>query len=89
MRESARRSRKIADRARARRSGNARRVEDCFDLPRANLGFTMSVVCDATFTFDRQGMNGRVHPAEEVHQVALASLSEEFAHIASTDDLLR
>jgi nicotinamidase-related amidase len=55
----------------------------------ANLGLTISVVSDATFTFDRRGMNGRVHPAEEVHQVALASLSEEFASIVSTDELVR
>jgi nicotinamidase-related amidase len=55
----------------------------------ANLGFTMSVVSDATFTFDRRGINGQVHPAEEVHQVALASLSEEFANIVSTADLVR
>ncbi len=53
----------------------------------ANLGFRVYVASDATATFDRIGPDGRRHAAELVHDIALASLNEEFA-IVSTSDLL-
>lgn len=53
-----------------------------------NLGFETYVVEDATATFDREGPDGRVWPAEQVHAVALASLHGEFATVVSTEDVL-
>ena len=53
----------------------------------ANLGFTTLVVSDATATFDRQCVGGRLRPADEVHDAALSDLSGEFAMIAETVEL--
>ncbi len=53
-----------------------------------NLGFTTYVVEDATAAFDRQGLDGRVRPATDVHAAALSDLSEEFATIIRTEALL-
>ena len=54
-----------------------------------NLGFRTLVVEDATATFDRRGIDGKVRPAAEVHAAALSDLNEEFASIVDTDALLR
>ena len=54
-----------------------------------NLGFTVYLVEDATATFDRVGLDGKMRPAAEVHAAALSDLSEEFATVVSTDDMLR
>ena len=54
-----------------------------------NLGFTVYLVEDATATFDRMGLDGRMRPAAEVHAAALSDLSEEFATTVSTDEVLR
>ena len=54
-----------------------------------NLGFTVYLVEDATATFDRIGLNGKMRPAAEVHAAALSDLTEEFATVVSTDDVLR
>lgn len=48
-----------------------------------NLGFTTVVVADATATFERRGHNERSYSADQVHDVALASLHGEFAVVAS------
>ena len=53
-----------------------------------NLGFTTFVVSDATATFDRSGPNGRRYRAEDVHDVNLASLHEEFATVIDTQGLI-
>ena len=55
----------------------------------ANLGFTVTVVDDATATFERRGPDGRHYSADVMHGVGLASLHGEFAAIRSTDDILR
>ena len=54
----------------------------------ANLGFAVRLVSDATATFDRTGPDGRAHRAEDVHEMALVHLHEEFAQIVDTRDLL-
>jgi nicotinamidase-related amidase len=54
----------------------------------ANFGFDVTVVSDATATFDRT-YAGEKFPAELVHQTALASLNGEFATIARTEELLK
>ena len=53
-----------------------------------NLGFETFVVEDATATFARAAADGRMRDAEEVHQAALGDLTEEFATIVRTDDIL-
>ena len=54
-----------------------------------NLGFTVFLVEDATATFDRAGLDGPMRPAAEVHAAALSDLSEEFATVVSTEEVLR
>ncbi len=54
----------------------------------SNLGFDTTVVSDATATFDRIGINGEHLSAQLMHELALASLNEEFARVVNTDDLL-
>ncbi len=53
-----------------------------------NLGFGVTVVEDATATFERRGHDGTSYSADLVHQIALASLRGEFATIRSTQDIL-
>jgi nicotinamidase-related amidase len=53
-----------------------------------NLGFAPVVVADATAAFGRTGHNGIQYPAEQVHDLALASLHQEFAAVVETDALL-
>jgi nicotinamidase-related amidase len=54
-----------------------------------NLGFNTYVVEDATAAFDRAGLDGKMRPAADVHWAALSDLSDEFATIIRTDDVLR
>ena len=54
----------------------------------ANLGLRTAVVSDATATFARRALDGRMRPAQEVHLAALSDLKDEFAEIVSTDELL-
>jgi nicotinamidase-related amidase len=54
----------------------------------ANLGFTVTVVADATATFDRVSYDGAAFNAEQMHQAALASLHSEFATIRRSQELL-
>jgi len=54
----------------------------------ANLGFEVTVVEDATATFERIGPNGAHHPAQAMHELALASLHGEFARVLSTREVL-
>lgn len=53
-----------------------------------NLGFATYVVEDATATFDRLSLTGETRPAAEVHAAALSDLSDEFATIVRTVDVL-
>lgn len=53
-----------------------------------NLGFETFLVADASATFARVTLGGRMRPAEEVHEAALSDLHEEFAKIVSTSDVL-
>ena len=46
-----------------------------------NLGFRTRVVADACFAFDKTDLRGVPHPAEEVHQLALANLHGEYATV--------
>ncbi|WP_413310137.1 cysteine hydrolase family protein [Bacillus sp. 1P10SD] len=53
-----------------------------------NLGFTPFIVSDATATFERVSFDGNLYSAEEIHNLALVSLHEEFATVIDTDGVL-
>lgn len=53
-----------------------------------NLGFDVTVVEDATATFERSGPDGAHYSAEQMHHTALASLDGEFAQVRSSSDVL-
>ena len=53
-----------------------------------NLGFNVTVVEDATATFDRSGPDGTSYSADLIHCVALASLHGEFATVRRAHDIL-
>lgn len=53
-----------------------------------NLGFTVTVVEDATATFERRGPDGTHYSADLMHRAALASLNGEFATVRSAEDIL-
>ena len=53
-----------------------------------NLGFDVTLVSDATATFDRAGHDGSHHSAEEIHQIHLASLHEEFCTVRTTQEVI-
>ena len=53
-----------------------------------NLGFRTIIVSDATATFDRLGLDGRVRPAAEVHAAALSDLQGEFAEVVGSGEVL-
>jgi nicotinamidase-related amidase len=54
----------------------------------ANLGFETWLVADACATFERSGPDGSIFPASLVHDVAIASLHDEFATVVTSGDLL-
>lgn len=54
-----------------------------------NLGFETFIVADAAATFDRPALDGRIRPAEEVHQAALSDLQDEFAEVVQTQAVLK
>ncbi len=53
-----------------------------------NLGFHVTLVSDATATFDRTGHNGVKYSAKDMHDIHLASLNGEFCVVRSTKDVL-
>ena len=54
----------------------------------ANLGFRVWLVEDATATFDRQGHDGQHYSAEQMHQINLASLNQEFCTILKSSEAM-
>lgn len=54
----------------------------------ANLGFTVTVVDDATATFERRGPDGAHYAADLIHRAELASLNGEFATVKSAQDII-
>ncbi|MDC7998149.1 cysteine hydrolase family protein [Gilvibacter sediminis] len=51
----------------------------------ANLGFEVTLIEDATATFDKTDRNGKHYDAQLLHETALASLDGEFAQIQTLD----
>ena len=54
----------------------------------ANLGFDVTVVEDATSTFERRGPDGTLYSADLMHRVELASLNGEFATVRHSREIL-
>ncbi|MFB2538268.1 MULTISPECIES: cysteine hydrolase family protein [unclassified Acinetobacter] len=54
-----------------------------------NLGYTVYVVENATATFDRQGLHGEHYSAQQIHQIHLASLHNEFTQVIHSDEILK
>lgn len=54
-----------------------------------NLGYNAFLVADATWTFDRTGPDGRIHAAQDIHDMSLVNLHDEFCEIVMTADILR
>lgn len=53
-----------------------------------NLGYLTFVVSDATATFARAHLDGRMRTATDVHEAALSDLQDEFAQVVTADWLL-
>jgi nicotinamidase-related amidase len=53
-----------------------------------NLGFSPILVSDATATFDKTGPDGSVYKAEEIHNIHLASLHNEFCEVCTTQTII-
>ena len=53
-----------------------------------NLGFEVSLVSDATATFDRRGKDGTRYSASDIHNIHLASLNGEFCDVLTTEQVL-
>ncbi|WP_310188062.1 cysteine hydrolase family protein [Bacillus sp. 3255] len=53
-----------------------------------NLGFNPILVEDACATFGRSGPDGTYHTPENIHEMTLVNLHEEFAQISTTSDVL-
>lgn len=54
-----------------------------------NLGFQTILVADATAAHAAVGYDGQPYSAEEIHQVALAALHNEFATVVESDAVLQ
>ncbi len=53
-----------------------------------NLGFKVTLVSDATATFDRRGDDGTQYLASDIHNIHLASLNGEFCAVRSAEQVL-
>ena len=54
----------------------------------SDLGFEVTIAEDAAACFGRTSYDGRYHPPEEIHRVALVALHEEFATIRTVSEVL-
>ncbi|MBF6031497.1 cysteine hydrolase [Pseudomonas sp. P115] len=53
-----------------------------------NLGFDVSVVADACYTFDQTDLSGRLWPAQDVHALSLSNLAMDYARVVQANDVL-
>ena len=53
-----------------------------------NLGFNVRLFSDATATFNRPSAARRLITADEIHEIYLASLHNEFCEVCSTAQVL-
>ena len=55
----------------------------------ANLGFSVTLISDATAAFEREGYDGRLYSADDIHRINLVSLDSEFCTVRTTDEILK
>ena len=53
-----------------------------------NLGFAVTVVSDACYTFDQTDLSGRLWPAEDVHAMSLSNLAMDYAGVVTAHEIL-
>lgn len=53
-----------------------------------NLGFDVSVVADACYTFDQPDLSGRLWSAEDVHALSLSNLAMDYPKVVETEEIL-
>lgn len=53
-----------------------------------NLGFKVELIGDACATFDRTGTDGTIYPAQQVHDISLANIHNEFCVVRKTQEML-
>lgn len=68
---------------------NDKSLRGNYDTNGRNLGFTTYLVSDATATFNRKGLDGKEYSAEDIHNMTLVNLHEEFATIVTTKEVLK
>ncbi|MCW9134111.1 cysteine hydrolase [Bacillus paramycoides] len=54
-----------------------------------NLGFETYLVTDATAAFAIKGADDTYYSAEQIHNVSLATLDDEFATVLTTEELIK
>ena len=54
-----------------------------------NYGYNTYLISDATATFDKVGINGEKYDAEQIHQISLASLKDEFATVLTSKEIIK
>ena len=55
----------------------------------ADLGFNVTLISDATATFEREGYDGALYSADDIHKINLVSLNGEFCIVRSTKEVLK
>ena len=54
----------------------------------SDLGFEVTLISDATATFERIGYDGNHYSGEQIHRINLVSLDGEFCRVRSTEEVL-
>ena len=55
----------------------------------SDLGFDVTLISDATAAFEREGYDGVLYSAEDIHNINLVSLDGEFCMVRSTAEVLK
>jgi len=55
----------------------------------ADLEFNVTLISDATATFEREGYDGALYSADDIHKINLVSLHGEFCIVRSTEEVLK
>ena len=55
----------------------------------ADLGFDVTLISDATAAHEREGYDGVLYSADDIHKINLVSLDGEFCTVRSTEEILK
>ncbi len=55
----------------------------------ADLGFDVTLISDATAAHEREGFDGVLYSADDIHKINLVSLDGEFCTVRSTEEVLK